>query len=174
MSTDVAKQDPLGLITPDGITNPDTGEVLPLDQIPTNALARVLGLVQHSIDRNLDALYDAKRVLGGEMIERMDRTGEWTVNAQGVKIIAPSPTAGTTDWDAEKLEAILDELVEEGVLNREGKLRAVTQEVVLKVDKRGVNALLKIPVVAERIEAARMFTPQSARKASVRVDPRQL
>lgn len=171
MSTDLQ---PLDLITPQGVMNPDTGELVALADLPTPALARVLGLVQHSIDQHLNALYEAKRLLGGEMIERMDRQGEWTVHAPGVEVRAPSPSAGTVEWDAEKLERLLDELVEEGVIDRAGKQRAIQQEIVLKVDKRGVNALMKIPAVAERIHDARYVTPTGARKASVRVDPRNL
>lgn len=156
------------------VVNPDTGDRLKVTHAPTQVIARALGFVQAAIDQNLNALYDAKRVLGGEMIERMDRQGEWTVHAPGVEVRAPSPSAGTVEWDAEKLERLLDELVEEGILDRAGKQRAIQQEIVLKVDKRGVNALMKIPAVAERIHDARYVTPTGVRKASVRVDPRNL
>lgn len=164
----------LDLIRPDGIINPDTGELTSLEEIPTPALARVLGFVQHSIDLHLRGLYEAKRVLGAEIIDRMDRGGEWTIRAPGVEVRAPSPEAGTTQWDVLKLERILDELVEEGLLDRSAKARAVSQEIALKVQSRGVNALLKIPVVAERIAAARNYEAARERKASVRVDPRNL
>lgn len=165
----------LGLIPQGGVLDTDTGEVYPtIQETPTLVLARILGKVQHEIDLTLEVLYDAKRALGGELIDRMDKQGEWTVSAPGVKIVAPSPSAGTEDWDAELLDEILDALIEEGVLDRDAKLRAVTQRSVLHVDKRGVNALLKIPAVAERIAPARRYTPQGVRKASVRVDPRAL
>lgn len=171
----VARSDPFDLIRPDGIINPDTGELTALEDIPTPALARVLGLVQHHIDANLAALYEAKRVLGAEVVARMDRSGEWTVRAPGVEIKAPSPAAGSVVWSAEKLEEILDRLVEEGILDRAGKQRAITQEIVLKVDKRGIAALMKIPAVAERIiEARSVLPPDTTRKASVRVDARHL
>lgn len=165
----------LGLIPQGGVLDTDTGEVYPtIQEAPTLVLARTLGRVQHEIDLTLESLYEAKRVLGVEIIERMDKGGEWTVNAPGVKIIAPSPSAGTEDWDAELLDEILDSLIAEGVLDRNAKLRAVTQRTALHVDKRGVAALLKIPAVADRIAPARKYTPQGVRKASVRIDPRNL
>lgn len=169
----------LGLVVsnelePPSIVNPDTGEVIALTEAQPVVIARVLGLLQAEFDATLQVLTDARRMLGAELIERMDRAGEWTVTAPGVKITAPSPTAGTVDWDAERLEQILDELVYEGVLDQAAKLRAVTQRVVLHVDKRGVAALQKIPAVRDAIEPARLVVPQPYRKASVKVDPRAL
>jgi hypothetical protein len=167
------KQNPNDVVAQPVLTDPDTGEMHYLADAPTALLARVLGLVQAEIDRNLEYLYEAKRTLGREAIERMDKQGNWTMKYPGVKIVAPSPTAGTEEWDAEELDRILDELVAEGVLEREAKLRAVTPHMSLRVDKRGLTQLLKIPVVRERIAPARRWaTPP--RKASVRVNPREL
>lgn len=171
VSTDLQ---PLDLIRPEGVVNPETGELVALADLPTPALVRVLGLVQHSISAYLDALYEAKRVLGDEAISRMDKGGLWTMHAEGVSVEAPSPSRGTTGWDAEKLDEILSELVEEGIIDRAAKLRAVTPEVTLKVDKRGVTALEKLPVVKARIAPARSVNPQGVRKVKVSVDPRKL
>lgn len=167
-------QHALELIRPEGIINPDTGEITALADLETPALARVLGFVQHAIEQNNAALYQAKRVLGGEMIERMDRSAKWTVEAPGVKIVAPSPNAGTIDWNAEKLDEILSQLVEENIIDRAAKLRAVWPDTVYKTDKRAITALLKIPGVEQRIADARIITPNTDRKASIRVDPRHL
>jgi hypothetical protein len=175
--SEVAKRSPLDLITAEGVVDPATGELCALADLPDAALVRVLGLIQFHIDGHLSALFEAKRYLGGEAVERMDRGGKWTMHAEGVEVRAPSPTAGTVEWDAVLLERILDELIEQGVLDRAAKGRAVRQEIVLKVDKRGVDALLKIGgEVAARINAARSIKPpmDGARKVQVRVDPRQL
>jgi hypothetical protein len=167
------KQNPNDVLSVPVLADPDTGEMHYLADAPTALLARVLGLVQAEIDANLEYLYDAKRVLGREAIDRMDKQGNWTMQYPGVRIVAPSPTAGTEEWDAEELDRILAELVEEGVLEREAMLRAVQPQVTLKVDKRGVTQLLKIPAVRDRIAPARRWaTPP--RKASVRVNPREL
>lgn len=166
-----------GLIVPNdtgiSVINPDSGEVHRLEDCPSPVIARVLGFVQRAIDSNLEALYEAKRALGGELVERMDRQGEWTVSARGVKVSAPSPTAGTVSWDAEMLDSILEDLVNAGTLDAEARLRAVKREYTLTVDKRGVAALQKIPAVAEAINVARSSNPPGYRKASVRIDPRE-
>lgn len=171
MSTELQ---PLDLIRPEGIVNPETGELVPLPAVATPRLARMLGLVQHNIDAYLDALYQAKRMLGDEMIKRMDKSASWTVHEPGVEVTAPSPKAGSVDWNAEKLDGILSELVEENVIDREARLRAVWPDTVYKTDKRAISALLKIPGVAERVESARITSPASSRKVKVTVDPRHL
>ena len=134
----------------------------------------VLGIVQHNIEEHLRTLYTAKRILGEELIRRMDRSGEWTIHAQGVQVVAPSPDAGRVDWDAEKLDRILDELISEGIIDRSAKQRAIKQEVTLKVDKRGVAALCKIPAARDAISEARIQREPQERRASVRVDARTL
>jgi hypothetical protein len=165
----------LGLIPKGGVLDTDTGEVFPtVKDAPTRVLVRTLGKIQASIDQNLAHLYEAKRALGGELIERMDRQAHWTAREPGVEIKAPSPSAGTVSWNGEKLEEILGILVEEGVIDREAKLRAVWPEVVYKTDARAITALGKLAGVEERIAPARIFTPSTDRKASVRVDPRVL
>lgn len=167
-----------GLVIPNdtgvSVIDPDTGEVTPLEDTPTLVIARVLGLIQHTLESTQNAMYEAKRELGREIIARMDRAGEWTVTARGVKIVAPSPEAGTVSWDAEALDEILEALVAEGVLDQEARLRVVKREWTLTVDKRAVNALLKIPAVKSRIGSARRSEPAAQRKASVRIDPRNL
>lgn len=165
----------LGLIPQGGVLDTDTGEVFPTVQgAPTRTLVRTLGKIQHEIDQRLAMLYEAKRALGNELIERMDRQASWTMREPGVEVKAPSPAAGTVTWAGEKLEEILGVLVEEGVIDREAKVRAVWPEVVYKTDARAITALGKVPGVEERIAPARIFTPSESRKASVRVDPRAL
>jgi hypothetical protein len=163
-----------GLVRRDGtVVDVATGEIYAVADAPTEVLIRVLGYVQLAIDSNLNELYEMKRSLGGEVMQRMDRAGEWTLRAPGVKLVVPSPTQGTVEWDADLLDEILDELVAEGVIDQSAKLRAVKQTIVLQVNKRGVTALQKIPLVRERIQGARRnVTPQ--RKVSVRVNPREL
>lgn len=178
MTLEVTIRAPLDLIHLDmtevQIVNPATGESKPLHSTEPEVIARVLGMVQASIDDHLRALYDAKRVLGNEVIGRMDRKASWTVRAPGVEITAPSPDRGAHDWDAEKLDGILSNLVDENIIDRSAKLRAVWPDTVYKTDKRAIAALLKIPGVAERVAEARIENPPSDRKVKVTVDRRHL
>lgn len=170
MSTDLIRSNADGT----SIVNPDSGEVLALADAPSTVIARVLGFTQLAIDQQLEYLYDVKRALGGELVERMDKAGEWTISAKGVKVTAPSPSAGSVDWDAEQLDEILERLVEEGVLDRDARLRTVERVTTLKVNKRAVTALQKIPAVRDAIAPAYRSNPPATRKASVRVSPRDL
>lgn len=156
------------------VVNPDTGEVLALADAESPVIALVLGHIEQRIGDQLDAMRDIKRVLGGELIERMDKKGEWTITARGVKVVAPSPVAGTDAWDAELLDSILDDLVREGVIDQEAKLRAVEQRVTLATNMRGISALCKIPAVRERIAPAHRTLEQGPRKVSVRTNPSEL
>lgn len=156
------------------IVNPTTGESKPITATEPEVLALVLGMIQASIDDHLRALYEAKRVLGDEAIRRMDRSAKWTVKARGVEVSAPSPNAGATDWNAEKLDEILGVLVAEGVIDRSAKIAAVWPDTVYKTDKRAIAALLKIPGVAERVAPAKIDNPPSDRKVKVSVDRRHI
>lgn len=170
----VARLNPFDLIRPEGIIDTVSGELVPLDRVTTPQLVRLLGLVQHHIDGNLAGLYSAKRMLGDEMIARMDRQAKWTVKEPGVEVKAQSPTAGTITWNGEKLYDTLMKLTREGMIDREAALRAAWPDTIYKTDQRAIDALRKIPGVEDRIAHARIVTPVGDRKASVRVDPRHL
>jgi hypothetical protein len=164
-----------GLIPQGGVLDTTTGEVYPsIADAPTPVLTRILGLVKLEADRQADAFRLAHAAIGSELLGRMDQGGEWTLSAPGVKVTAPSPTAGTESWDAEELDRILDTLVEEGTISRDAKLRAVEQVVSLKVIAAGVKALRKIPAVRDAIEPARRENPPPDRRVRVAVDPRSL
>lgn len=152
------------------VIDPDSGEVFDLDTAPTPVLAAVIGRYDLAIRDALDELRAIKRTLGDELIERMDRQGEWTVGARGVKVSAPSPAAGVISYDAEKLDEVLDELVAKGVIDASAKLRAVTQKVTLETHASGINALLKIPGAAKYVENCRVEQVPPARKVTVKVN----
>lgn len=153
------------------IVNPDTGEVYPsIAAAPTEVIAAVLGRYDLAITDELDRLRSIKRLLGDEMIERMDRLGEWTLGARGVKVSAPSPSAGTVSYDAEKLDQVLDELVAKGVIEQSAKLRAVSQKVSLQTHASGIAALLKMPNVCKYVLNCRVEQPAPIRRVTVKVD----
>lgn len=161
-----------GLIRPNeegvSVIDPDTGEVHALEVAPSGVIARVLGMIDEALASNIRSLREAKAELGDELIRRMDKTGEWTFTSKGVKVTAPSPSAGTESWDAELLDELLDHLVDEEVITREAKLRAVEQRTELVTNLVGVRALLKIPAVAERIAPARRVAQPAPRRVSVK------
>lgn len=87
------------------IVDPGTGEAVALTDAGDDALARWRSTV-----RDLeDLLKEAKRIVDGEVLRRMDAAGEWTLRAGGYTIKAPSPAAGKeTEWeDVERLRARL-------------------------------------------------------------------
>ena len=162
----------LELITDNGITDPETGEVVPLDKATSVVIAKVLGEIQHEIEQRLFLLGNVKRVLGAALIERMDKGGEWTVTAPGVKISAPSPAAGRVSWDAEVLEAILDKAISDGLIDADAKRRAVKQTFSLVPVAKGIANLQKIPEMAARMESAKTVHEAGPRSVTIKPTPR--
>lgn len=165
------------LSTPDApvrVVDRHTGEVFVLAQAPAVLIASVLGQIDQAIADHLGLLRDAKRVLGDELIARMDTEGEWTQRAPGVKVSAPSPSAGTTTWDAELLRSILDDLVTEKKITADAALRACKVKVEHVPVVAGIAKLEKIPGLSERLEPARRVNPPPERKVSVKTNPGEM
>lgn len=142
-----------------------TGELVPLELASTDLVAASLRV----IEVRLYDLYDLKRQLGASMIARMDRRASWTHRAAGVEVTAPSPDAGKDGWDATILVPILDALVADGVIDREASLAACEPRTEWKPLVRGINALLKIDGVAERLSPARVPAVPKPRTVKVNV-----
>jgi hypothetical protein len=144
------------------LVDPDSGEAIALEAAGAPLVASVLRVVE----LELDELRDMKRWLAREMLARMDRSTTWTVRARGVEVTAPSP-AVTYNWDVTKLVPILDQLVEEGVIDREAATRACEPRTEYHVLLRGIDAISRLPGVADRLAVARSEAP--AKDRSVRV-----
>lgn len=147
------------------LLNVDTGEIELADDASTETLAVVLRELQKLL---LDT-GQKKRWVGGLMIAKMDAGAAWTARAAGVKVTGKSPQADTIEWDVTALDAILDELVAEGVITAEAKTAAVSQRIELVKHAAGIKALEKLPAVAERIAAAKSIVPAGDRHVSVSV-----
>ena len=147
------------------IVDPDTGEQIALADASSETIAAVLRV----ITERMRDLGDKKRWLGGVMIERMDASALWTVRGIRVKVTAKSPQADTVEWDAVALDAILDELVSEGVITADAKAAAVSQRIELVKHAAGIRALEKLPAVAERIAVAKSIVPAGDRHVPVSV-----
>lgn len=157
------------------LTDPDTGEVVPLTECGRELCARVLGRTKQAIDDHLDYLRTAQHHIGQRVLSLMDDNAEWTIGSRGVKVTAPSPTAGTEGWDAELLDKILSGLVDKNVITQEAKLKAVSQKVETVTHPAGIRALLKRPDVAKAMKRARTKIDPPARRVTVKVtDPGEL
>lgn len=152
------------------IVDPDTGERLALEEAKPEQLAAVAGRVKLALDDNAALLRDALRILGDEIIGRMDAGAEWTIRARGVKVSAPSPEARTHTWDAEQLRAILDDLVKAKVISRDAALRACAQRIENVPVAAGIAKLLKVPKAREAILMARREVEPPRRTASVKIN----
>jgi hypothetical protein len=147
------------------IVDPDTGEQMALGDASNESVAAVLRV----ITERMRDLAEKKRWLGSFLIGRMDADALWTVRGVRVKVTAKSPQADTIEWDAVALDAILDELVSEGVITADAKTAAVSQRIELVKHAAGIKALEKLPAVAERIAAAKSTVPAGDRHVSVSV-----
>lgn len=150
------------------LVDPDTGEVVALSDATGPLIAAVLGRIQLALTETTEQLKEAKRLLGRELIARMDQGGEWTQRARGVKVSAPSPSAGTVKWDVELLDELLDRCVEDKLISHDAKLKAVSTRIEHVAHADGITRLLKIPAVAERMQAAKRVTEQGERPISIK------
>lgn len=147
------------------IVNPESGEAVALADATPTLLAAVLRV----IEVELNELKEVKRNLGLVMLDRMDAGVEWTARARGVKVTAPSPSAKAYEWDAELLDQILGDLVREGVITQEARLKACEQRVTTVALVPGINRLLKLPGVEARLVFARREAPPKPRSIRVSV-----
>lgn len=157
------------------LADPDTGEVVLLEDASPQLIAAVLGRIQLQIDDELQRLKDAKIWLGRTMVERMDSEGEWTQRSRGVKVTASSPAAKRYTWDGDKLRIILDELVAAKLISRAAALRACESRVENVPVISGITKLLKLaavhPEIEQRILWARSENTPGNRTVRVEVNP---
>lgn len=78
-----------------------------------------------------EAVQDAQAVLDDEWLRRLDRRGKWTMRVGGFKVEAPSPDAGTTDYDVDELADALEELVNAGEIDLELAAEALERKVTV-------------------------------------------
>lgn len=157
------------------LMDPDTGELVDLADASRELCSRVLGRTELAIQDHLDYLRSAKRVIGARLIKMMDENVSWTTYSRGVKVSAPSPTAGTVTYDPELLDSILAGLVAKKVISEEAKQKAVSQRVETVTHPAGIKALLKIPKAARAMKRAQRVAEQGERRVTVKItDPGEL
>lgn len=160
---------------PHAILEPLSGEVTGLDA-DTGALA-----IAYDELANLASLIrEAHAAISDELLARLDRRGKWTAEVDGFKIEAPSPTAGTVDYDPQALREGLLELVGQGHLDVEA-VDAAAEYVepeppapFYKRHLRGIAALEKLgPEVQAVLAAHRVEVKPPPRKVKIKkVAPR--
>lgn len=128
------------------ITTPLTGEVVLLD-----STSDVLAAWLHHVREAEAALRDAKRIVGGELLDRMDREAKWTARLGRFEIKGDGP--GAVEYDAEALRHELEQFVMDGSISGAAMDEAVELVTSYKAKARGINALKKLGGrVAEAIE----------------------
>lgn len=153
------------------IYDPRDGQAHELADAPPDVLLLVVGALREGADAIRYEFGRRWNEVEEEILRRMDADASWTMRAGRVEAKAPSPSAGTTGWDKPKLIGILTELAAEGEISQAAFEAAVESKVVRSVRMQGVNALLKLPAVRERIEAAAISTDPPPRRVTVTVAP---
>ena len=104
------------------ILNPATGAVVPLTDAATDEIAEA-----HDALADLASqIREAQALASDELLVRMDRRGKWTADVGGFKLKSQSPTAGTTDYDAEGLRTDLLALANRGLEGPGGRTAGAT------------------------------------------------
>lgn len=158
------------------VVNPLTMEIVPLDGTIDELAAVIDGYAEFT-----RLAQEARKLVGEELIRRMDRAGTWTHRAGEFEITAPSPTAGTEVFDPEKVREAVKALLADDLIDPEAGLSAcaiaVTLEVgadsprdgTIKVKKRGLEALRKMGgKVREAIDACAIEKEPPPRTATVK------
>jgi len=130
------------------VVHPATGELLTHGS-PDEDLASALEVIREAEHD----LADAKRVISGWLLERMDHEASWTRRGGAFKLqsVAPHPV---TEYDGEALRRLLDEAVEAGAISEAARDGAVSVELSYKVHAAGVGALLRLGgELAEQVRA---------------------
>ncbi len=143
------------------VVSPRTGEVIEIDA-PTKALAEyLLDVREHE-----SLLREAKNLVQGEVLRRMDFEKKWTLHVPGLKLTGQSPQP-VEMWDGLELREALSPLVDAGELSVEAMDAAVETIVSYKVHKRGINALRAGGGEAAEIVERLCNTTEPARRVSI-------
>ena len=141
---------------------PHTGEVLDVGSMGLGDVARTVA----EIDEMISRLRECRSTLSERAVTLLDADRLWTAHAEGYKLSAKSD-APVAVWDAEKLGWTLDEMVLREEITPEARDRALQTRIEYKPMAAGLNALLKSPALAERIEACREMVPPNDRRVKV-------
>lgn len=115
---------------------------------------------------------EAKATVSDELLTRLDKRGKWTARFGEFEVKAPSPTAGTSSFDTQRLQDTLGDLLDRDLIDADAALAAVEfvqPDPYYKVRPAGVQALLKRGgEVAAAIESCRVTAEPPRRVARVK------
>lgn len=153
---------------PDLITNPVTGELVPI-----TAATDELGGVVDGLKELESAAKEARELVNGELLKRMDADATWTAAVGPFKISAPSPTAGTKGYDPDRLRTNLLKLEARGKVSMaavDAAVERVIPDPYNLAKKDGINRLRKLedPEINAAIDDAAVTT--QAPKRTVKVE----
>lgn len=123
---------------PSIIVHPGTGEVLDLAG-DTEILVRWLREVREMESE----IREVKRVVTGELIDRMDREARYTLHVGDLEVKGDGPIAPTL-YEGEQLRNALAEYVEAGVITPEALDRAVEVLPTYRPRTAGIKALKRL------------------------------
>lgn len=182
--------------------SPRTGELLRL-VIGDASDTELADARERTIPAIREEVAEAQRAVDAELLARLDRSRRWTRRVgefeDGVQWIvrAPSPDAGTTEYDADLLDLILEEMEADGSIDRDAAHAALERTVTITmrvgsreeaeeltvaaardertVDARyqrkpkasGIKAICKIPADADRLAPAISTRGQTSRRVTV-------
>jgi hypothetical protein len=167
----------------DDVLDVDLVEVVdPVTGLPTPLSGGVLelGVVLLHAREVKAQLDEVIRVVGDEVLRRMDARGEWTLTPAHLKApggqtrafklsgASPAAASGRIERDAEGLYWTLDRLVAEGVLDAAARDNAVKREEVFKAVEAGIKRLEKIGGAAAQAVAdhTTIHPPTETRRAA--------
>lgn len=138
---------------------PVSGEVIPFDA-PSDVLVDAIYRIRDLESR----LASARRDLGLEITRRMDADNLRQVDVDGFRVTVAKPAE---DWDMDRLDEVLDELVAAEIITRAAVDRLFKVE--RKIQKRELTKLLS-NLDEEPAAAIRACSERSRRLRSVRVE----
>jgi len=144
------------------VIDPVMGEELTLADASEERLGQLLLDVREYEHR----LRELKRLVSEEVVRRCDFRRQWTLHA-GHLTLSTKSDARVAEWDVEGLLEELYAMVAEGLISTEAIAAAVQPRVEYKVLARGVDALLKNPTLAGRLEPYRRMVDPDGRRVTV-------
>lgn len=144
------------------VTDPVQGEQLDLATAPSERLGQLLLDVREHESK----LRELKTLINEELHARFDRQRVWTANIGGLKLTGKSD-AMVAEWNVEDLMEVLDGMVDRGEITTDAVERAIEVKTEYRVRATGINALLKSPQLAEKLETCRQMVEPEGRRVSV-------
>lgn len=150
---------------------PMTGEVVTLPGMDLSVSdIELIELLQLSREFRVAVVEHWETPAQNELLKRMDRNAKWTIHSGDFTATGSSP-APIIHWDTDALARVLNDLVGEGLIDKDLAIRAVEVTVAYKPQTGVIKAIRKLsPEIAERIDECATEEPPHRR---ISVKPRR-